>query len=270
MRTAHGLIPLGGGHRGVVSYGEQDTPGGRWKIAFCSAPVQRSCVRGLLLLPRPAMNTLSRRTRLCTFVLVLTYSGLPFLGSASTCTPAASPASLALPSSAYTLVDHLRGEIRSDDPTRREYALMDVVTLVNCRSYCVIRLQSFPGKTLRIHNDDDFGSVIDVSALTPDLVWAYRAGPTDGLRLLALAGLLYLGDEDSLERVLGASSGVSLSVRRATHRHIIDFFVARYPVLEKQVRRTRRLSRAHIRAARQATAPSGPEKRLSTRYPPSH
>jgi len=211
------------------------------------------------------------RPSLCTLILLLACGGLPLLGAATAPSAPASATALVPPTPGRTLVDYLRGEIRSDDPTRREHALMDVVTLVNCRDYCVLQLMSFPGKTLRIHNDADFGSVIDVSALAPDLVWVYRVGPTDGLRLLALAGLLYIGDEASLEHLLTASMLVSSPyVRRTTHRYITDFFVARYPVLERQARRTRVLSRAHIRAARQATAPSGPEKRLSTRYPPSH
>jgi len=167
-----------------------------------------------------------------------------------------------------TLVDYLRGEIRSDDLERREHALMDVVKLVNCQSYCVIPFKSFPGKTLRIHNDSDFGSVIDVSALIPDLIWVYQTGPTDGLRLLALAGLLYLGDETSLKRVLSASWAAPPSVRRATHRHVADFFLLRYPVLEKRIRDTWVLSWADIRAAREATAPSHQEERLTTRPPP--
>lgn len=172
------------------------------------------------------------------------------------------------PTNGLTLVDYLRSEIRSDDPERREHAMMDVVTLVNCESYCVIHLKSFPGKTLRIHNDSDFGSVIDVSALIPDLIWAYQTGPTDGLRLLALAGLLYLGDETSLKRILSASWAAPPSVRRSTHRHLADFFLLRYPVLEKQIRDTWVLSWADIRAAREATARSHQDKRLTTRPSP--
>ena len=208
------------------------------------------------------------RFSLCALILLLAYGGLPLLGAASVPSAPASAAALVPPTPGRTLVDYLRGEIRSDDPARREHALMDVVTLVNCRDYCVLELMSFPGKTLRIHNDADFGSVIDVSALAPDLVWAYQVGPTDGLRLLALAGLLYIGDEARLEHLLTASMLVSSPyVRRTTHRYITDFFVARYPMLEKQVRRTRVLSRAHIRAARKTAQPYQ-EERLTTRPPP--
>jgi hypothetical protein len=191
------------------------------------------------------------RFSLCALILLLAYGGLPLLGAAAARSAPASAAALVPPTPGRTLVDYLRGEIRSDDPTRREHALMDVVTLVNCRDYCVLQLMSFPGKTLRIHNDADFGSVIDVSALAPDLVWAYQVGPTEGLRLLSLAGLLYIGDETSLEHLLTASMLVSSPhVRRTTHRYITDFFVARYPTLRKQVMNTGTLSRAAIHAAR--------------------
>ena len=214
------------------------------------------------------MIVLRSRTRpllLLGTAVVITALWLPSPGTA-----VASPSRTVpdAPTNRLTLIDYLRGEIRSDDPERREHAMMDVVTLVNCESYCVVHLKSFPGKTLRIHNDSDFGSVIDVSGLIPDLIWAYQVGPTEGLRLLALAGLLYLGDETSLERVLSASWATSPSVRRTTHRHVAEFFLRRYPVLENRIRRTRVLSETDIRAARQATARSHQDERLTTRPSP--
>jgi hypothetical protein len=207
-----------------------------------------------------------RARSLLLFTTTIILAALCLLPPGAAASPPLSP-SLEASGEGPTLVDYLRGEIRSDDPDRREHALMDVVTLATCAAACVIRLESFPGKTLRIHNDSDFGSVIDVSALSPDLIWAYRVGPTDGLRLLALAGLLYIGDEASLERVLTESWAVPPAVRRTTHRRVADFFVDRYPSLEKQVRRTQTLSWTDIHTARKA-AQSNQDERLTTRYPP--
>ena len=150
---------------------------------------------------------------------------------------------------ARTIVDFLREEIRSDDLTRREYALMDVIPLVNCRTFCTVHLLS-AGKTVHVQNDPVIGSMLDLSGLAPDLAWAYQTGPSDNLRLLALSGLLHLGNEPILESLISLSAEMSARVRQTTHRGLAAVLLERYPALDEQVARTRTLSLIDIERAR--------------------
>jgi hypothetical protein len=128
--------------------------------------------------------------------------------------------------------------------------MMDVIVLANCPLACTVRLLSFPTKVIHVYSDPDFGSVIDVSALVPDLVWVYRTGSTDGMRLLALAALLHIGDEASLEDLLFGPADVSPRVAVDSRKHIISFFLGLYPDLKEGVTRTGRLSQRDLHLAR--------------------
>lgn len=186
----------------------------------------------------------ARATRLHRFLLL-------FVGSVLLVSvPAAAfPTAPPYPTVPRTIVDFLRGEIQSSDPARREHAIMDVIALVNCRTYCTVRLLS-AAKTVHVQNDERVGSMLDLSGLAPDLLWTYRTGPSDELRLLAMAALLHLRNEPTLDTLLHLSEHMSARVRRATHRGIAAVFIEQYPALLEQVRRTHTLSLTDIRRAR--------------------
>lgn len=167
-------------------------------------------------------------------------------------------------SSQPPLLEHLRNEIRAMSAHRREQALMDVNTIASCTDSCIVRLRSLPDSTIHVQSDSASGSTPDVSVLIPDLVWAYHTGPSDGISLMALAGLLYIGDEASLESLLFEGHPRSPRVRRATFLHILTFFARRYPALRKTALGGGVLSRADFRAARKE-APSVPEEQASAR-----
>lgn len=148
------------------------------------------------------------------------------------------------------LVEHLRTYIRSDDSVLREYALVDVTTLANCRGSCSIKLQTLAGRRLRIQNNTYIRTMVDLNGLVPDLLWAYGTGPSDGLRILALSGLLRIGNEASLELLISARRDVSPFVERVTQRGIATFFVERYPHLRPHREASATISLADIRRAR--------------------
>lgn len=123
----------------------------------------------------------------------------------------------------------------SKDAMRQGNALMDVISLANCTSTCTVLLQSNQNKQVRIENDSDSGSIVDLQALSPDLLKLYRRGPTDGNRLLALSALINVGNETAIETVVGDGSstryGQSSKVDDATQRSLVGFYLARYPEL---------------------------------------
>lgn len=200
------------------------------------------------------MMSFNAPTRVLAFLLVggvLLGAPLPILGSHPA--PPDSPAT-------RTIVDFLRREIRSDDLARREHALMDVIPLVNCRTFCTVRLLS-ADKTVHVQNDPTIGSMLDLSGLAPDLLWVYRTGPSDGLRLLALSGLLHLRNETGLDTLIPLSVRMSARVQQATYRGLAAVFLEQYPALHDQVTSTRTLSMADIlraRAQRPASSSAGP------------
>jgi hypothetical protein len=116
------------------------------------------------------------------------------------------------------------------------------VALAHCTETCTIALQSIDERRIRIENDTDKGTVVDLTALIPDLLSTYRTGPADGHRLLALAALLHIGNEAALEQLIGESARQSDAMKQETHRKLVGFYLARYPELAEKVRRTRRLS----------------------------
>ena len=134
-----------------------------------------------------------------------------------------------------TLIKHLRTEMGSKDALRQGNALMDVISLANCTSICIVPLQSKQNKHLRIENDSDSGSIVDLQALTPDLLKLYRRGPTDVLRLMALSALINVGNEKAIDTVVADASstryGQSRRVNDSTQRSLVGFYLAQYPEL---------------------------------------
>ena len=134
-----------------------------------------------------------------------------------------------------TLINHFRTEMSSKDALRQENALMDVISLANCTSTCTVPLQSKQNKQVRIENDTGSGSIVDLQALTPDLLKLYRRGPTDGLRLMALSALINVGNEKAIDTVVADASSTryrqSSKVNGSTQKSLVGFYLARYPEL---------------------------------------
>jgi hypothetical protein len=142
-----------------------------------------------------------------------------------------------------TLVEHLRKELRSNEDRRREWALVDVIALANCPENCVLALSSAQGKTLRIENSTGVGAAVDLNRLTPDLLWAYRSSDMhDGLRLLALAALINVGNEKAIESLVQSPSSGSERVERETNKILVSFFLEQYPELLDGARKTQAFS----------------------------
>jgi len=141
------------------------------------------------------------------------------------------------------LLEHLRTEIRDRDPDRREKALVDVVALAACQSACTVQLKSLSGETARVHDGD-------LTGLGPALLRIYRAGPTDEHRLLALSALMNVGDEASIDALIGKPVPVSFELARTTQRYISAFYLDRYPELQNRARRTGTFSLDDVKIAR--------------------
>jgi hypothetical protein len=92
--------------------------------------------------------------------------------------------------------------------------------------------------------------MLDLRGLAPDLLWVYRTGPSDALRLLALSGLLHLRTESSLDDLVQLSVQMSARVQEATYRGLAAVFLDQYPVLHEVAARSHTLSMADIRRAR--------------------
>ena len=164
--------------------------------------------------------------------------------------PAASDLTLFLSTPGPTLSEHLRAELRSKDATRKEHALIDIVALSQCSDACTVQLSSLPMKTIRIDNDRGVGSLIDLTALTPDLTRIYRMGPTDEFRILTLSALLNIGHEKSLDVLITDVDSVSPRVQKITHGGLSTFFLTKYPELNGRVSRSGTLSLDDIQIAR--------------------
>jgi len=158
------------------------------------------------------------------------------------------------------LTDHLREELRSEDPERQDQALADIVALASCQNTCVVALQSDGDNTIRIENESSVGHPIDLASLTPDVLSVYRDGPTPGHRLLALSALLNVGDEQVLEQVIELKDDQSNRVERATNRALAGYYLDRYPELSEPAFRAERLSIEDVRRAQAAreTTDRGP------------
>jgi hypothetical protein len=105
-------------------------------------------------------------------------------------------------------------------------------------------------RTIRIDNDTGVGSVVDLTALAPDLTRIYRIGPTDEFRILALSALLNMGHEKGLETLISNIDLVSPRVQKITHGGVSTFFLAKYPALTEQISRSGTLSLDAIQVAR--------------------
>ena len=150
-----------------------------------------------------------------------------------------------------TLIKHLRTELRSKDDVRQERALIDVIGLAGCEASCTVSLQSATNRQVRIANESGVGNVVDLDALAPDLLWAYRNGSADGYKLLALAALINVGNQAALERLIDEKeSQRSRRVRKATDRSLAAFYFAKYPELIEQTKRRRFLSLDDVERAR--------------------
>jgi hypothetical protein len=150
-----------------------------------------------------------------------------------------------------TLVKHLRAELGSKDDVRQERALIDVIALAGCEASCMVALQSATNRQVRIANESGVGNVVDLDALAPDLLRAYRSGPADGHKLLALSALVNLGNEKVLERLIDEKeSQGSRRVRKATDRSLAAFYFAKYPELTERSTRRRSLSLDDVQQAK--------------------
>jgi hypothetical protein len=148
-----------------------------------------------------------------------------------------------------TLIKHLRTELNAKDGDRQERALIDVIALANCPASCVVALQSRTDQTLRIDNETGAGSVIDLDVLVPDLLRAYRRGPADGHKLLALAALINIGNDTGLEQLIAEKDAQNATVRKNTDMSLAAFYFAKYPELTEQTMRRRVLSLDDVQRA---------------------
>ena len=155
-----------------------------------------------------------------------------------------------------TLVQHLRTEIGSKDALRQGNALMDVIMLSQCEASCTVDFLSIPDKTLRVENESGVGRTMDLDALVPDLMKAYRTSPVgghDGHRLLALHALINIGNAASLEQLVADSSDPSSRqsdrVNKNTQRSLAAFYLAKYPELTERATRNMTFSLDDVRRA---------------------
>lgn len=146
-----------------------------------------------------------------------------------------------------SLIQHLRSNLESKDATSREKALVDVIALASCSAECTVSLQSIEEKRLRIENETGTGSVIELAVLIPELLDAYRSGPADGHRLLALSALINIGDEASLEQLIDEGARQSEKTNRATHKSLVGFYLEKYPELIERTVKTKKLSLNDVR-----------------------
>jgi hypothetical protein len=141
-----------------------------------------------------------------------------------------------------SLIQHLRSDLQSNDPMQRESALVDIIALASCTSSCTVNFRSINEKKLTIANETGTGHVVELNALVPDLLEAYRSGPADGHRLLALSALVNIGNEKALERLIDEGARQSKAMNKATHRSLAAFYLEKYPELIERTMKTHRLS----------------------------
>ncbi len=158
-----------------------------------------------------------------------------------------------------TLINHLRTEMNSKDALRQESALIDVIALSRCKASCTVTLRSIPNKMLHVENESGVGRIMDLDALVPDLMKAYRTSPVgghDGHRLLALSALINIGNATSLEQLATESSDrsnqQSSRVNNATQRSLAAFYLEKYPELTQKMGRSQTFSIYDVRRAEAA------------------
>ena len=195
------------------------------------------------------MTSSSLSLRLSAVALAaLLLTGLPLASASAETTPPSQ--TMLVPADPPTLIKHLRTELRSGDAVREERALIDVIALAGCADTCTVHLASAGERRLRMQNDTDTGSAVDLDALIPDLIEAYRSGPADGHRLLALSALINVGNEPALERLIGDKDAQNGAVRKATDRSLAAFYLEKYPELSERSLRRKTLSIEDVERAR--------------------
>lgn len=157
------------------------------------------------------------------------------------------PANATLPTAPYippedapvavSLIDHLHAELRSKDAVRRQYALDDVVALASCSASCTVSFRSLPGKMIRVENETGIGSLIDLTALLPDVEKIYYTDRSDERRLQALDALLSIGNERSMKRLINRPARSSAHVHKMTQQGVARYFVDKYPALRESALR---------------------------------
>lgn len=149
-----------------------------------------------------------------------------------------------------SLVQHLRSDLQSNDPDRREDALVDIIGLASCAETCTIHFRSIDEKKLTIANETGTGAVLELNVFIPDLLAAYRSGPADGHRLLALSALINIGDEEVLEQLIDEGARQSEETNRATQKSLVAFYLEKYPELTDRAMKTQKLSLSDVRRAK--------------------
>ena len=149
-----------------------------------------------------------------------------------------------------SLIQHLRSNLQSNNATERENALVDVIALASCSDVCTVNFRSIEEKKLTISDETGTGGVVELNALVPDLLAAYRSGPADGHRLLALSALINIGNETALERLIEEGAFQSKQTNRATQKSLAAFYLEKYPELAERTMKTKRLSMDDVRRAK--------------------
>lgn len=178
--------------------------------------------------------------------LAIAFIGSLLVAPLSTSAPLPSSA----PANPPTLIKHLRTELQSSDPVRREAVLIDIATLASCNSSCTVHLRSMEDRKLSIENETGIGTVVELDALIPDLHEAYRSGPADGHRLVALAALINIGNEKGLEKLVEEGAFRSKRVNSSTQRSLAAFYLETYPELAERTLRTGQLSLDDVHRAK--------------------
>jgi hypothetical protein len=187
----------------------------------------------------------TRWIALCSFLILLVLAAAsPLTAHPNTSAPTA------IAADPPTLVKHLRTELKSGDEVRQDMALIDIISLANCETSCLLRLHSAQKKTLQITNESEMGAAVDLDMLIPDIVKVYRSDEVDGTRLLALSALINIGNERALQSLIERPTDGSKQVERSTHKSVASFFLDRYPELLEKTRRTGRLSLVDVERVR--------------------
>lgn len=151
------------------------------------------------------------------------------------------------------LVKHLQNKLQSKNSIRRESALVDVIALATCPSMCTVSFQSInkenKKKIYTFANEAGTGYEVNLKALIPNLMEAYRSGPADGHRLLALSALINIGDAKTLEQLVDEGARQSAAMNNATQRSLAAFYLEKYPVLRNRSMRTGTITLDDVRRA---------------------
>lgn len=78
---------------------------------------------------------------------------------------------------------------------------------------------------------------------------AYRTGPADGHRLLALSALINTGNDKVLAQLLEEESAQSEKVARETQRSLAHYYLTKYPELVERAKRKNTFSIEDVQRA---------------------